>query len=49
VKLKNMSNDIILNLYPRITPIEEMMSNANVVYIKEVEGAEKNSKPKYGK
>ena len=44
-----MSNDITLNLYPRITPIEEMMSNANVAYIKGVEGAVKDSKPKYGK
>ncbi len=26
-----------------------MMSNANVAYIKGVEGAVKNSKPKYGK
>jgi hypothetical protein len=45
VKLKNMSNDIILNLYPRITPIEEMTSMANVAYINEVEGAENNSNP----
>ena len=49
MKLRNMSNDITLNLYPRITPIEEMMSNANVAYIKGVEGAVKDSKPKYGK
>jgi hypothetical protein len=40
---------ITLNLYPRMTQIEEMISAVKVAYRTEIVGVEKNSSPKYGK
>jgi hypothetical protein len=44
-----MKIDIMRNLYPMITQIDEIIKIPNVAYIIGVDGADRNSKPKYGK